>query len=346
MARILFGIMGDARGHISQALSLEEEMPGHEFLFVGGQKVLELLETGRRVVEVPVPSTYYCNNRIDLFTTIGNAVTVFLKQRKTLEKILQIIDTFKPDIVLTAYEYFTPIAARKANIPCFSIDNQHIITKSGFLPVKGEILGRMLFELPLRLMFTKSDFYYINSFFHLNPKKTEDTKVFPPLLSPQLKDITPGPGKHTLVYQTSSTFKKLISTLEQRENKYIIYGFNRQEKINNLVFKKSSKNNFLLDLASCNYLISNGGHNAISEALYLGKPVLSFPVHYAYEQFVNAFMLKKMGYGDYSLSSCPSRSLLENFEQNLDTYKEKIAKGNFFGNGKMALALNTYLQTR
>jgi UDP:flavonoid glycosyltransferase YjiC (YdhE family) len=38
MSRICYGVMGDARGHLSRALAIAQELPQHEFLFIGGSK--------------------------------------------------------------------------------------------------------------------------------------------------------------------------------------------------------------------------------------------------------------------------------------------------------------------
>ncbi len=49
MGRIFYGVMGDARGHISRALAIAREMPQHEFLFVAGGTFRILQENGYQV---------------------------------------------------------------------------------------------------------------------------------------------------------------------------------------------------------------------------------------------------------------------------------------------------------
>jgi uncharacterized protein (TIGR00661 family) len=79
-------------------------------------------------------------------------------------------------------------------------------------------------------------------------------------------------------------------------------------------------------------VIANGGHNVLSEALFLGKPIFSFPIANAYEQFINAYHLRQLGYGRYSLSSNPEATDLIDFQSGLDDYRKKISEGHFFGN--------------
>jgi uncharacterized protein (TIGR00661 family) len=90
-------------------------------------------------------------------------------------------------------------------------------------------------------------------------------------------------------------------------------------------------------------VITNGGHNVVSEALYLGKPVFSFPIANAYEQFLNAHFLARLGYGDYSLASRPGKPVLEEFEARLNEFRVSIKQENFFGNEEVTARLEELL---
>ena len=71
MARIFYGVMGDARGHISRALTIALEMRQHEFLFVGGGTIRILQENGYQVENVPTTPTIIRNHRVDLAATVA-----------------------------------------------------------------------------------------------------------------------------------------------------------------------------------------------------------------------------------------------------------------------------------
>ncbi len=345
MARILFGVMGDSLGHLTQALAVVREMRSHEFLFMGGGRTLGLRREGFPVEEVPMPSTHYFNNSVDFHSTIRNGIGVILDGNKTVERVAGIIKEFSPDLVLSAYEYFSPMVAQKLGITCVSIDNQHFLSKCVHLNPGGQSVSRLLFSLPLRNMFSRADRYFVNCFFPCVPIDQLDTEVFPPLLSPAVQAVRPAEGDHVLVYQTSPTFGRLVRVLEEMPHRFIIYGLGDRPGFGNLEFKKPSSDRFLHDLAHCRYVITNGGHNVISEALYLGKPVFSFPIRFAYEQFFNACMLQKLGYGDYSLDREPTEAALKAFEARLDFFRERISQGDFFGNRKLASRLEALLGT-
>lgn len=339
MARILVGIMGDAGGHISQALAVANEMTQHEFLFIGGGRVLDLRRMGYSVEEVPVPSTYYVNNRVDVPGTVRNAMKVLFDRKRTVERVVQIVKDFDPVLVLTAYEYFAPLAARKVGIPCVSIDNHHFLNKCVYKVPKGQTIGRLMYSMPLRWMFSNADHFFISAFYKLPPANPAETEVFPPVLRRAVLEVEPTDGEHVLVYQTSPTFQRLVEALEQMPHKFTVYGLGEQPSSKNIEYKAPSTAGFLNDLAGCRYLITNGGHNAISEALYFGKPVFSFPIHFAYEQFFNAFMVEALGYGSYSLAANPYADVLRGFEKRLDEFRARIAQGEFYGNAKLASRL-------
>ena len=343
MARILFGVMGDALGHVNRARILAQEMTMHEFLFLGGGKVLNLRAEGYRVESIPMLSTHYANHKIDIPATLHNGVRVLSGWNRILKKVGRIITDFNPDIVLTDYEVFVPIAARRLGIPCISIDHQHFMTKCRFPPPRGQIPGRLMLNLSIRLFYSNAQHYLITSFFRLPTINPADSEIFPPMIRREVKEMIPKAGDHVLVYQTSPTFHRLLPILEQMPGQYVIYGSDRRPGSKNTVFKSPSTRGFLEDLASCRYAITNAGHNVISEALFLGKPVFAFPIHLAYEQFFNGYMLKKMGYGDYSLTPDPDVKLFMDFETNLDFYQKQIASGNFWGTEDMVRKIDALI---
>lgn len=335
MARIVYGIQGDAFGHVSRALALAEDMPNHEFLFVGGGKTLALRSGEYRVEEVPLIRTYYAGNKVRIAATVYHTLKVVLDLEGTTKRIAGKLEEFQPDVVLSDYEYFAPRAAAFLGIPCVSMDNQHFLTKCSARHPVSQALSRLMLTAPLRCLYDRADYYIISTFFRLAPKNPGNTSVFPPILRKKVTQIVPAEGDHVLVYQTSPTFEKVAGLLLRIPHRCFIYGCGKRSSHGNLVYKDPSEQEFLEDLASCRYAITNGGLNVIAEALYLGKPVLSFPIHFAYEQFFNAYMLANHGYGDYSLDLAPDLGTIARFEERLDLFRANIAAGSFFGNHKV-----------
>jgi uncharacterized protein (TIGR00661 family) len=130
------------------------------------------------------------------------------------------------------------------------------------------------------------------------------------------------------MYQTSATLTSVKEILHQLPGiTFYVYGFNKDEKDKNVIFKTFSEAGFVKDLASARAVISNGGFSLISEAVYLHKPVYSFPIAGQFEQFMNAAYIDKLGYGRHfpSLEADDLKTFLKDeprFRKNLSTYSQ------------------------
>jgi hypothetical protein len=70
----------------------------------------------------------------------------------------------------------------------------------------------------------------------------------------------------------------------------------------------------------------------VSEALYYGKPVLCFPLRNAFEQFLNALFVARLGYGQYITGFNPRPDTIPAFEARLGDYRGAIRQAEFCGN--------------
>ena len=78
--------------------------------------------------------------------------------------------------------------------------------------------------------------------------------------------------------------------------------------------------NFDEALAGCTAVLSSAGHQIISEALVLSKPILVIPQKGQAEQWLNAKMLRRTGRGNFTTLSRLKRDLPRFIEQ-LDMYR-------------------------
>ncbi|MHB8123073.1 MAG: glycosyltransferase family protein [Desulfuromonadaceae bacterium] len=339
MARICYGVMGDARGHVSRALAIAQEMPHHEFLFIGGGKVRILKEHGYQVEEVPIFPTIIRNNRVDFQATVAHAIVGLVSTGPTIKRVSALIKEFDPHLILNDYESVTLQAAKFLQRPCVSLDNQHLLTHCHYYPPPGHFLNRFLTRFFIKHFFSFASLYLITSFHAFPPLDRTKTEVFPPLIKPKLREYQPSESDHVLVYSRGNSFYDLIKMLRKSKRKFVIYGLGERPPTENLFFKKISEEDFLADLASCRYVIGNGGHSLISEALYLGKPILCLPIHFFYEQLFNAHFLAQAGFGQYFLDISKPENLTDSFEEHLDHYRTRIKQFNFFGNKQITARL-------
>ena len=349
MARVLYGIHGTGHGHAMRGLTLARRLPEHEFLFVANDDAARVLEPEFRVYRLPNLGTVFKNYRVDMGATIARAVPLLLHRERYIDEALRLIDDFRPEVCMTDLEYFVPRAAERAQLPCLTLDHQHIITSC-----RHELPANMRWDafvqgLTPRWLFRPTDANLIISFYAppLLPRYSATTRIAPPILRERVLGLRPRDEGHVLVYQSNSTHRKLIDILRQGTARTCyVYGYAREEgREGNVIFKRKSEEEFLELLAGCAYVVQGGGHTLMSEALYLGKPVLSLPIRAMVEQRFNALYLERLGYGMQADLPSLTPDALARFESRLDAYKAAIGQGNFCGNALVFGLVDTFIRT-
>jgi len=332
MARILYGVHGSQHGHAIRALIIARAMPQHEFLFVSSEEGAGLLSREYRVERFRNPGTRYKNYKIDMLPTLKLAADTLIHRKSELARLDALIREFKPDAAVSDYEYFTPIACKRAGIPCLSLDHQHVISHCVHDVPRKLLMDYLGIRLSIKFLFDACPDRLIISFFQPPVKPGARAVVAPPILRESVLAREPRHGEHILVYQSCSISDAFAPFLRKMDREFRIYGYNRNSRDGNLTFKTFSEEGFLDDLASAAYVICGGGHSLMSEALYYGKPVMSFPVGGAIEQHFNALYLERLGYGRYLDMSTLTPDLLPGFETRLEAMRASIGRHKFRGN--------------
>jgi uncharacterized protein (TIGR00661 family) len=334
MAKILYGVHGTAHGHAIRALSIARRFPEHEFLFVSHEAGPAILQGEYLVEDIPSLGTVFTKHRVDTFATLKMNFPVLWERKAIMRRVLDLLQDFQPDAVISDYEFFLPRACRKVGVPCLSIDHQHVITASDHPLPWGEYPSYLATSLAVRLLFSRATDYLVISFYQPPVKEGLRAKILPPLLRDTVLAREPQEGDHVLVYQSYITdFRKFQAFVEAVKRPVIVYGVPKEGREGNILYKPKSEEGFLDDLASCAYVVCGGGHSMISEALYYDKPVISFPIKGAFEQFLNAFYIERLGYGR-GITDVPylDPEMIPEFESRLEEYRQRIRSTNFCGN--------------
>jgi len=345
MARILYGVHGTANGHAIRALTIARHYTEHEFLFVSHAEGAALLGREFPLANHPNPDTRFRAHRVDTASTVLSSLQFFRHQKPLLRSVLKLIDAFKPDVAISDYEYLVPRAGRLAGLPCLSLDHQHIITMCSHHIPDSQILSSLLTGSAVRYLFSEASHYLLISFFRA-PLKKRGARLVPPLLRESVLNIEPREGEHILAYQSTSTFKDFFAFLKKLGRPVKAYGFDSDRTEGNLQLKKYSEQGFLEDLASSSYVICGAGHTLISEALHYGKPVISLPIANAFEQFLNALYIEKLGYGIRAHDLHSVLGKIETFETGLDRFRANIKREKFNGNPEVYALLDRFIQEK
>jgi len=268
-------------------------------------------------------NTVYENNAVNDKKTFINAMKYLPRDVKDNIRLLYgIANKFKPDLIISDFEFYSNILSKIIRVPMISIDNMHVITQCKIDVPKKFSRDKLKAEGVVRSFIQRPQKYIITSYFYPEVKNTEKVSIFPPILRKEILELKPVKGDNVLVYQTSSSNLELIDLLKKFEENFIIYGFDKDAVEDNLTYRKFNEDQFFEDLGSCKAVIANGGFTLLSEAIYLKKPVLSVPVKGQFEQILNAIYLEKLGYGEFHEQL--SVEVLENFLKNLEEYDEAL----------------------
>ncbi|MBI5819004.1 MAG: hypothetical protein HZA88_08440 [Verrucomicrobia bacterium] len=327
MARVLYGVMTATNGHISRALAIVRRLPEHQFFFFGGERLREAIGDAYPMMTVPVLDTIRRRNRIRVTATCFQGIGNLARTPRVCRQIRDIIEQWQPHAAITDREFYLPLAARAAGLCCLSIDHQHIVSACHYPVPASQWVHRALFLASLRALYEFADRNMVVSFFHPPLRPGGTNELLPPVLRSEVADVSAGTGKHVLVYQTTPTFTPLIDAVRQLARPVIVYGFRDSQAVDgNLTFKPFDRRTILEDLAHCAYAVVNGGHNLLCEAFYFHKPVFCFPVAGDFEQFLNAWHVRDLGFGDFSMSAAPSPDLFRRFELRLEDYRANISR--------------------
>ncbi|HLK39349.1 MAG TPA: MJ1255/VC2487 family glycosyltransferase [Polyangiaceae bacterium] len=351
--RILYGVVGEGMGHATRSQVVCEHLVarGHEVkIVVSGRAHAFLSRAFRDVVEIRGLTIRYVDNRMDRDGTLAQNVLAAPGLIATnVSAYFDKVARFRPHVVISDFDSFAYLFAKRHGVPILSIDNQQIISrcKLGKFAKQGARVDYQMIKAFVRAKLPGCDHYVITSFFQppIRKKYAKTTTLVPPILRRPILEAKSSAraASHVLVYQTSTSDGALLDELARVKGvDFVVYGLRKNGVRGNCVLKEFSEQGFVADLASARAVVCNGGLSLIGEALYLGKPIFSVPVHNQYEQLLNARYLEEMGYG-----LCADRiqaELLRLFLSEAHKYAGRVARHRQDGNQELFCAVDRLLE--
>ncbi len=343
MARILYGIQGDAGGHVSRALSVAELLAGHEILFVGAGQALKARDAGYAFEEMPLIGMLVRDNAVQTGPTVANFLHRWATKERWLRRLREIMTSFDPDLILTDNEFFTPRAAGGLGRPCFSLDHQHVLCRTRYATPPGQRLNRLAAATLMRFFLPGLQSRLMVSFHRPPLIDPERDAIFGTLPRSDALALRAERGGHAVMYLPGCDRGKILALFGGRRRECRVYGLGEHPGQGNVRFCKSGREPFLADLASAAYAVCCGGHGLLTEALLFGKPCLCFPGAGLYEQYWNCWFLRQNGYGAFYPSFDIHKSAVDDFESSLERYANNIAARDHDGREALKSRLNALL---
>lgn len=324
---IFYCICGEGMGHaIRSSVIIDRIKDKYDvYIFSSDRAYKYLNEKFDNVYKIGGFNTVYINNKVNNTKTLINALKRNpLNIKEGYEELYKKARKLSPDVIVTDFEIYATMVSKLFSIPLISLDNIHMITQTAIdYPPKHQ--GEMLkAKGVIKSYVIKPKIHILTSFFYPKIKPKKRAVLYPPVIREDILKLEPTIEDHIIVYQTSKESVKLVEQLKSLNEKFTVYGFNKDEVDENLTYKLFNENEFYNDLASAKAVICNGGFTFISEAISLKKPIYSVPAIGNFEQTLNGFYVQKLGYGEYHEEMSPKK--VEKFLKRLPKYQEKLAK--------------------
>jgi uncharacterized protein (TIGR00661 family) len=299
VAKIVYGVSGEGSGHSSRSREMAAHLKrqGHDLWMVSYDRGYRNLKDDFRVFETEGLTIASEDNQVSVVRTFTENLKRLPEGHRRLQQLRkQLFKEFQPDVVITDFEPMTAYLANRYDVPLITIDNQHRMRYMEFDCPPGSEADRHITKTIIRAMVPRPDVSLVITFVE-GPTTNDRTFLFPPILRQAVLEQTPTRGDHILVYVTSG-YETLLEKLETfRRERFLVYGYDRDDTVGPCQFRPFSRDGFLADLAAAKAVIATAGFTLISEALYLHKPYCALPMEGQFEQELNAYMLAGLGYG-------------------------------------------------
>ncbi len=327
--KILYGICNVGKGHLIRSKVLIDYLlkKGHEVLILTGSPNYEYLKgIYKNVYDIGGLEIIFKDNKISSWATLTkNLKKISKKNYEFLLQTEKIIEEINPEIVITDWEPYVTLYAKKHNKKLIAVENQHYLVYGDYDYPKKYYLAYLKAKTLVKSYLRAANKYILLTLPDMK-LKTENKNVqkINPIIRPEIEKIKTSDTNKILVYYSTGSYRKIIEILQRFNFQFVIYGFNEEKQEKNITLKKFNEVDFVEDLASSKAVITSAGQTLITECIYLKKPILAIPIAGHFEQILNALFIQEQNYGKYTEEF--TEEALIDFLSKLNIYKRKSFK--------------------
>ena len=272
--KIVYGCNGEGKGHAARTAALWPELKGFLDITVWCPQSIEdfLLEKCPDIKIKTIPGLHFSfkDHKVDYWGTILLNSSLLGHMRVVIASLADQMKGAGVQGVISDFEPITALAASRAGIPLINLNHPAVVRRSfSLLP------DAVSAKLVASFMTPPAQKNLICSFY--------DGDVGP-ILREEIRKAVPKKGDYLLAYVKKSSAEKVRAILSDFPDREFH------------IFPDSNRD-FVNSLAGCGGVIAPAGHQLLSEALFLKKPVLAIPHEGQFEQRLNARMLRASGWG-------------------------------------------------
>lgn len=313
--KFLFIVQGEGRGHLTQAITLENVLlrSGHEVveILVGKSESRRLPGFFTRSIHAPVKQFVSpnflptpANKRVNITRSVLYNIAKVPEYLRSMHYINERIIKTGADMVINFYELLTGLTyfLYRPAVPQVCIGHQYLFLHKDFEMPEKHKFGMKLLNMFTRLTALGAKEYLALSFRSMKDDKSKRIKVVPPLLRRDVfrQEVTNGDYIHG--YMVNSGFSECIMRWHKEHPETPLRFFwDRWEETpvkkidETLSFYQLDDVEFLRQMSGCKAYASTAGFESVCEAMYLGKPLMMVPAHI--EQECNAYDAMKSSAG-------------------------------------------------
>ncbi len=295
MSTIALSCTGEGFGHAARVVAIAQTLhSSHRFVIFCPKHLFPFMRENLGevpLVEIPYFSFAKHRDRIDYARTIRNNLPATVPFPVEVKRIARYLETYDVKAVISDYDPYTGFAADRRRIPVLQINHPGVVMR-GPVVSPSAILAKAIslilmgkFHRKLLVSFYNGDIGpVVRKRIENHPRKNEDFFVM---------YLKPG-------------YRKIMNHALHRLG------------IGNVHIFPDPDKDIVEYLARCRGVISSAGHQFMSEALVLGKPIFVIPQKGQYEQLLNAHMLELSGRGTWAW--------IEELDTKLPTFLKEIEK--------------------
>ena len=334
--KILYGVNGEGMGHATRShVVIDHLLERHDVRVVASGAALRHLEgVLPRVDEIFGPTFAMGDGQIQRWhTVVQNVRLARTELPETMHHWFALLEDWRPDVVITDFEPLSAHYARWARRPLLAVDNINMIDRCRHdkAIIGGHRDDYLVAKAVTRHMVPGAARYLVLTFFK-PPIARRGTTLIPPIVRPEIASAKPEEGDHLVVYASGA--KRQVEALRASGARCLIYGMrggpDKAVVDGNLEFRPPSNEGFVEALRTARGVVAGGGFSLMSEAVYLGKPMLSVPLQGQFEQAMNGRYLERLGYG--MCVPRTSKTALDEFVVRMPEFEEALGRYEQVGN--------------
>lgn len=283
-SKIFYAVQATGNGHVSRAQQLYPYLQqfGEVDFFISGNNANLDFKLPIKYRSKGCSLHYSKCGGLNYFDVVKN-IKPYMMYRDAKSLPLE-----KYDIIINDFDFVTSLACKLKRLPSVQLGHQASFQSDATpRPDKKSAMGETILK------------HYAHATNHIGFHfQKYDSFISPPVIKEEFINAQPTDLKHVSVYLPSFQKHCLLEAFIKLPHIQFHWFLDSVESIRtekNITYYPINQALFNKSLLSCHGLITGGGFETPSEALYLGKKLISIPIKNHYEQQCNAAAAKQMG---------------------------------------------------